>query len=427
MATCAQTEGLIQASLDGELSAAEQTIFDEHVAACPHCARSLERHRRCAAAIFEAYRDERLDHDLVSGVMAHLPEMDTPRQVQEFNWRVKQARRGPVTAFLRLAPAMAPALLACLAFALYLFWPQDNAIDAEAVGVVTYRLGAVGWSTDARPGPSSVNLRHLVKKGERYETGPDAALMLALAGQSRVKVDAGTRIKVHSDRAMRVERGRAWFNIGRDERLFRVTTPNGDVTVFGTTFEVRVENGRTVVTVRDGRVMAENGTAFIELTGDEQSVLTAGARPLTATQVDAALEMAWADAIMPDADAELYYASVIRSRITAHMRAEQVFAVGTKVDGRERAVSSILLQWNPSEHESGHAGYFVYVKDNRMQPLFKDYIPGEVFSDPGRNSYQVIVPGDSLVTGDVLLVQIVPDHVSGPIETSFADVFALGV
>ncbi|MCC6145082.1 MAG: zf-HC2 domain-containing protein, partial [Candidatus Hydrogenedentes bacterium] len=74
MASCTQVESLIQAFLDGELADSERIILEEHVSHCGGCEGLVKRQRQSAAILYEAFREDRLDVDMTSNIMAHLPE-----------------------------------------------------------------------------------------------------------------------------------------------------------------------------------------------------------------------------------------------------------------------------------------------------------------------------------------------------------------
>jgi anti-sigma factor RsiW len=427
VASCTQVESLVQAFLDGELADSERTILEEHVSHCGACEGLVKRQRQSAAQLFEAFREDRLEADMTAAVMAHLPEMESFRTVQEVNWRVKEGARRRPSLFNRLMPIAVPALLLVVAIAMYSVWPVTELEAATAIGVVTYRAGDVQSSLNNGVDNRSVFLKAMVAEGERFELGEHAAMMMSLAGPSRVKADEASRFTVRTDRALSISKGRVWFDVARDERQFRVNTPSGDITVFGTTFEVMVEDNRTVVTVKSGKVRVENNVAFVELIAGDQVSVQAGQTPLLVNQVDVNAQMAWADEIGPSPDAEALFTEHIRARSTEQLKAEQAFVVVTKADGRRRAISSIVLEWEPDGLSSGHSGYYLYVKDNRMQPLFKEHVSADVFDDGIRNTYQIAVPGSPIQDVDILLIQIVPDYSSGRVETSFTDVKALGV
>lgn len=423
MASCRQIETLLQGYIDGELSDSERVIMEEHVSDCRPCARTLKRQKHSSAALFELMEDYRLHRDLTSSVMAHLPEMDrSATAVREVNWRVKHAvsRWGGL---VRLMPALAPAMIVVLAIALIYSWPRNGEIPKDSIGMVTFRNGDVMRSSDIGTERTSVDLRSYVTGGDRYETGPSAALMLSIAGPTEVKASENTRMQVRDEREVTVEKGHAWLHVGKDVRLFRVKTPMGDVVVFGTTFDVRVEEDRSVITCGEGRVQVDNGVAFRELNAGDQVVLMVGKKPLDVAQVDSQMELAWAEAISPDSGAQALFASSVAPKSISNMTGDQVFVVQTN----GRAVQSLAFEWKASGARPIRSGYYVHVYDDHMKLLFTEYLKPEVLQSAERNSYDLVVPGEPLRDVRILHIKVMPDSRTGESETSFTKVSAWGI
>lgn len=423
MASCREIESLIQGYIDGELSDSERVLLEDHAAECSGCTRVIRQYKRNSAALYEAFAPHRLDHDLASAVMTHLPEMDrSPLAVQEVNYRVKHAAARPGF-WVRLTPALAPALIVALAFLMFAYWPQDKSAPENAIGLVTYRAGNVLRSDVEGTVRKHVDLRSFVASGERFETGPGAAMMISLAGPTEVKLAEDTRVRIDGERQVSVERGSAWLHVGKDVRLFRVKTPTGDAVVFGTSFGVRVDADSATVTVSEGLVQVENDVTFRELAPGEQATLVPGRKPLDAKKVDAAAELAWAGRITADGAAQQMFAESIEARPLASMAAEQVFVVQTN----GRAVQSLTFEWARDRRQLDHGGYYVHVYDDQMNQLFVEHIRGDVFDTPGRNSYDIVVPGEPIRSVRVLHIKVLPDGHGPQAETAFTKVSAWGI
>jgi len=427
VASCAQVERLIQAYVDGELTQSDRVIFEQHVVQCPTCEVLLHKHRQMCADLFETFSEERLQHSLVPQIIEHLPEMEQERaDVQTINLRAKHIT-SRWTRMARLVPAAVLVVLLILAVTIVSQWPETWGNGSDVIGVVTHCAGAVRSSMYASESREAVTVRAFVKCGERFETGPDSALMLTLAGPTQLKVNSDTRVKLCNDRRVSVESGEIWCDVGRDGRLFRVNTPTGDITVFGTAFEVSVRDGKTVVTVEQGRVQVENELAFREVEPGEQVDLVIGQSALVAREVDVATEVAWANKITPDVAAKAFFEREILTRGSTELPAEQVFVVITNRDDRPRSVKSIYLEWAPDDHPANHTGYDIYVSDDYMRPLFKEHISGRTFANKRTSAYEVATPDKPISGVNVLHIKIVPDFRGGEIQTSFTKVSALGI
>ncbi len=422
MATCKQIESLLQAYVDDELGAAEKAVLEQHLDTCAACQASMQEHRANAALLFETFQEQRLEVDLTPGIMAHLPEMDLSQlRSRELTWRAKHPsfRLHP---YLTWMPVVVPLLLMMVALTLMAFWPESTHIPTEKIGMVTYRAGDVRRSLESSTVRERVSLMALVGKAERFETDERSQLVIGLAGPTTIKLDNSTRIKVANEREIQVETGQVWLNVSKDERYFRVRTPVGDVTVFGTTFNVEVTDACTTVTVVHGTVQVENDVAFTVLHQGDQVAMRMGQKPLKPSKVDAIAETQWAAVIHPNPKAVALFSNTINPIEHSIIRADQVFVV----ENRNRALRTIVFSWEPDTFVRGHSGYYIYVSDNEMTPVFKDYIPGEWFDRKEQPFYELSVPADvALQKASVLHINLIPDHSSGVLETTFTEVSAI--
>jgi len=418
---------MLQAWIDRELGQAERIILEEHLIGCKQCATLLRQQQRSAVMLFETLSEYKLQRDFRKAVMENLPEMGPLRiDVNGVNWREK----APGTRTTWWAQVLLPAamIMVCIFGGfLYLTWPQGADQKAEVVGMVTQSIGMAKYSASARSTRILAAVKDYVTCGQRYETSPGARLMLTLRGPTQVRLDEKTRLHVCDDREINVETGHLLFDVSKDARPFRVNTPQGNVKVFGTVFDVLVDGERTVVTLKTGKVTVENGELKAELLPGEQVEVSANQKELQTHKVDVEAVMQWANALFADSSAYNLFAKEIQPNSAAELPAEQVFVVIPTKDARPKAVCSFFLTWEPDGFQSGHCGYDVHVYNDTMVELFKDRIDGSVFSDKERRSYEINVPGDPIRNVGVIHVKIVPDFSNGDVMTSFAKVSALGV
>ena len=418
---------MLQAWIDRELGQAERIILEEHLVGCKQCATLLRQQQRSAVMLFETLSEHKLQRDFRKSVMENLPEMAPLRiDVNGVNWREK----APGTRTVWWAQVLLPAaMIMVLIFGgfLYLTWPQGPDHKAEVVGMVTQSIGMAKYSANARAARIPAAIKDYVTCGQRYETGPGARLMLTLRGPSQVRLDEKTRLHVCDDREINVETGHLLLDVSKDDRPFRVNTPQGNVKVFGTVFDVLVDSEKTVVTLKTGKVTVENGESKAELLPGEQVEVTASQKQLQTREVDVADVMQWANTLSADPSAYNLFAKEIQPRSVAELPAEQVFVVIPTKGTQPKAVCSFFLAWEPDGFQSGHCGYDVHVYNDTMVELFKDRIDASVFADKERRSYEINVPGDPIRNVGVIHVKIVPDFSSGDVMTSFAKVSALGI
>ena len=424
MASCRNIENQLQAFIDGETGDAGRVAVEQHIADCPRCARLFRHHQRAAAHLYETFEPFRLQGDLTPRIMAHLPEMerDSVIEARAATYRAKHPR-SRFNRFVRLLPVLAPVLIFVLGLAIVYSWPAEQLVPGEAVGVVTLSSGDVILREAGMLSKPRVEVRTHVFSGQSFETSRDARMMLALAGPSEVRLNAGSLIHVRGAREIQIDRGRAWIHVDKGVDLFRVSTPAGKVVVFGTTFEVQVEPDRTVVTVQEGLVHVENGVASRDLKEGQQLSVRPGQTVLIAESVNAADVMAWARGMVADSGALSLFAETIRTGDGENMAAEQAFVVQTN----GRTVREISFEWEAGSKTAEADGYYVYVSDDHLNLLFVERIPGSVFADTGSTSIDIAAPGDGISGVNVLHIRAVPVGNSEGKATSFTRVSALGI
>jgi hypothetical protein len=421
VASCRQVKNLFTVYLDGEAGGADRVILEQHVQECAECHAALESSRSTAALLFETLSADRLRKDLTCQVMAHLPEMDLP---QMENQALTQRAKHPESqgAFGRMrawVPVFAPMLVVVLGLVLWASWSGNEPATERRAGMVLLQQGPVTSSTDARPQRRNVHLSDRISAPVRYETGHDGGLIMGLEGNSEIRVFEDTRVKVYGAREFRLESGSVHCSVGKGGRYFRVSTPDGLITVFGTVFGVEVLEDSTRVTVVKGEVQVENENTFTVLRDGEQTRLTPETKVLAAIKANVDELVARAAALRPNAAAVTAFHAMPQGPTQKRLRAEQVFVVETK----REPVSAIHLEWKPDPFVTGHAGYDVYVSDNNMRPLFKAHVEPQVFSEKDSGRCTIAVPDPKLLSDNsVLHISVLPDYTTGSIETSFTEV-----
>ncbi len=423
MASCKQVDSLIQAYIDDELGVSERAIFEQHLSECRQCKAAEARQRAGAALLFEAFEPHRLDHDMTASVMAHLPDLEDSRRLREFNQRAKNPR-SRWAGLLTWGPALAPVLMLMLAFALWYSWPTSQAYIGVTVGMVTAKDGELLSKHDqSYDNWRRAALEETVSKGDRVETMAGSRAMISLAGPTTLKMGENTSIQVRDSRTLSMDRGIIWLSVNKAPRKFRIETPAGDVTVFGTVFQVEANDFETVVTLEEGSVTVGNDLDFVMLDPNEQVRVVRGEQISKPQRVDANLILSWADSIQPHADAMVLFARAITPLPPGLIPAEQFYRCDTRNQGLP---SHFKFEWKTDNKLSGHCSYDIYVYDEEWEPLFKvGPVSGKVFADKDHNSLQLALPEGESIANRVIYLKLVPDDRSGMLETNFEAVSAV--
>ncbi|MCR6645849.1 MAG: FecR domain-containing protein [Terricaulis sp.] len=173
------------------------------------------------------------------------------------------------------------------------------ALPAAIAACALLAIGAGLWFSRA---PSSF------APAEHYATAPAEVRTINIADGSSITLSgAGEASVTLTDQERRVDlaRGSALFEVAHDpERPFVVSTPEGDITVLGTSFVVRISAGEVRTTVLRGSVsgvaqptgLFSSESAPVTAQVNEEIVLSAGNAELIPISADAIpRRLAWRD------------------------------------------------------------------------------------------------------------------------------------
>lgn len=425
MASCTQIVNKIQAYVDGELSPAERVICDQHFAECPACSKSLRSAQRLSALLFEAFSEHRLSQSLSQRVVDHLPDIGGESlDLEGVNWRAKH----PLELQSRLAklvPLAAAALLLILGVLIKNEWPT-KAPSESVIGVVLNATGDNTFVRSAKTQRETVALEEFVEGQQYFETSVAGKLMIALVGNTFVKMNENSRMLIEDERRVRLEKGEIWLDVGRDPRLFRVSTPEGNVTVFGTAFNVEVSENALTVTVSRGDVQVEDKEGrFQPLQIGQQVRIIPGQGPTKPVPVSVETVTEWSESIKPNERAARVFEEYITQRTDqSELAAKAVYMVDIS-EARNRGIRAIRLDWEPVSGGSTYCSYDIYVYDDKLRPLFKLPLDQSVFIAGDNASVQIDVPGDPIRNVDILSIRLVPRHETGITEAKITKVFAV--
>jgi len=406
LASCAQIDQLLQPYLDRELAHSDRVIFEQHIAECPACASLAHRHKTSDAELYETLRAQRLNRDLTDYVLSHLPEMERVQvDVASLNRRAKRVD-SVKDRMIRLVPIGAAVLLVILAAVLNTQWPEAG-VPAEAKGMVALSEGGVLRLAGDTDRQSAAHAKDGAMEGDRFVTGSGAHASLMLLGPSEIRLDADTSVRIESDRRIVLDRGRIYLDIAKSRRWFKVETPMGAITVFGTRFSVEATSGKTVVVVEEGEVQLthrDNPSVFRSIKPDQKAFVEAGLDTVPVSAVDAEGELAWAEAIAAPEDVRDYF----MARVQPAYEVMQISAEPVHVLSGPGPLVSITLEWSGTDPFLQYCDYEVFVATADNEPYFHAHIDGVEFSDPRRNEIVLEVDGSTGPDARTFLVKLVP-------------------
>ena len=420
MARCSQIEPEMQAYLDGELSRAKELIIEEHLSTCEHCKVEFELLRKSNAVLYETLNHYKLNESLEEQIMKRLPEVEPGNnQTHQITLRVKNQDESPYS-FTNLFPYLALAAMTILGIFIFTRWPYHEIVDAEEIGVAISILG------ESSVIDSNVNEQMnegvpTSLKGDNYiETQNDSLVFLYLLANSTLKLADNTRIRIIDERTINIEKGKVWFDIGKNKKVFRVNVPQGVVTVFGTQFQVEVNSIQSITTVSRGEVTVEVANQFVVLKEDQQVQFKKDGFVSGVKSCDSKTITAWADKIKPS-DKTLNkimttYAST--QPVPISTPASQVFVVPIQ----NKQISSLVLRWD-KQKAIEKSNFTIYASDDNLKPLFKYKITNEWMTSLNSEITIPIPQNVSLKQVKILHIEIVSDDLEDSSSMPFKEVF----
>jgi len=238
-------------------------------------------------------------------------------------------------------------------------------------------------------------------------------------------MDQNTRIYVEDERTLSVEQGRVFLDVAKGRQLFRVRTPHGEVTVFGTRFDVQVGADTMRVIVEDGRVQlssTDGRELFRVLTRDQQGELRRDADAIRVGGVNADRASAWAARIQPETEArELFLTSIAPRYDAEEINAENGWLISTG----GKSLESIVLEWEPVNGPGAFTDYVIYVYTPENEPVFRARVNGDVFLDPSSTEIELRNTGQHTRRLNAVFVKAVPTRVADAQSVTFSRVYAV--
>ncbi len=180
------------------------------------------------------------------------------------------------------------------------FWNWRSAAVATAACVLLVAGLSLGWRfTSTRQTVASEDFSAM-----HFETRHGEQLARNLPDSSIVHLNTDSAVSIRyskGERLVTLNSGQASFDVTHESRrAFRVRAGSAEITDLGTRFDVRLDQGSTVITVVEGRVAVGSSAVGqspllppIELGADQQLRVAEGEWPAKPVAVDAKRATAW--------------------------------------------------------------------------------------------------------------------------------------
>ncbi len=157
---------------------------------------------------------------------------------------------------------------------------------------------------------------------DTYKTAVGQQQTMTLSDGSRITLNTDSRVEVDyskSERKVALERGEAFFEVAKNPSLpFIVTVGDEKVIALGTSFVVRRDAGRTLVTLVEGRVSVSPRRPGPRRQ-DHPTILTPGERLTLATQAPPSIDRPKMDAVVAWRRGEIFLDDVTLASAVAEI------------------------------------------------------------------------------------------------------------
>ncbi len=378
--------------------------------------------RKSNAYLYESLSPYRLDESLDEHILKKLPEINTHLyQSHQITLRVKHQDESPYS-FSNIFPYIALAAMTILGIFIFLSWPHQEIEESQRVGIAINIEGNSSIiKNDINNKMKENNITSLVN--DNYiETKESSSVYTYLKGNSVLKIAENTRVKIIDERTINLEKGKVWFDVGKDKKVFRVNTPQGSVTVFGTQFQVEVLSNEVITTVHRGEVTVETSNQFVVLKGNQQVSLKNNTFTTEVKTCNCREILSWANKItLPEQVLQKISSSFSSSNsLPISTPASQVFVVPIQ----RKEISSLELIWDKEKINSQNSNFTIYASDDELKPLFRYKLTNDLLTSlDGKVS--IPVPNNiSLQNVKILHIEIISDDLEDSSLMPFSKVYA---
>jgi hypothetical protein len=356
-----------------------------------------------------------MQYDLKQYVMEHLPEFDyTTVDVAGLNKRAKHPSiwRERV---MRLMPVGVAGILIVLAFLISEQWPTEDVWDDQVVGILSGVTGDVVRSSDFGLNENDADIKQFSSKGDKIETSEQSSAVVTLKGGSDITLDEKSTITFQDERLVRVDSGQVYFDVAPSRNLFRVLTPFGDITVFGTEFNVLVEEDSVRVDVTEGVVKFAKDEMYKTLNkGDSVEVRENTDRLQSRHSSRIGERSVWAKSIQPNSAVKKDFLTKYESQ----NRSSEVSGLRNFV--LNAPIEAIELTWIESLMPvDSLAGYHMYVMSFDDEEIFYRFIKPIEFRNATDGRLVILNNGKQKYSSGLMYLQLVPDFSYGKAEIPF--------
>ena len=287
--TCEESQNLLNAHLDGELSVDDRARLDAHLAECSDCRAAYDALLVQNGKLLSAFAPRRrAAQDVANRVISQLPHR-SPRRIPWWPMLLSAAAgfavafglfHGQTSPPVAIAPTTHPASQ-----------PAPIAQLALTTGAVEFRCpGDAQWSAMATGGS--------VASGTSVRTGPNVRCEFHTPDGSEIRLNADTQLEMKSPRRFELAQGQVWSTVAHAPQPFEAKTTMALFTAMGTQFDLSAKPEAAVLTVVEGSVRVDGNGSQKTVESGQRLTVTDGHLGEKTTVHDLALATRWVNEIL---------------------------------------------------------------------------------------------------------------------------------
>ena len=273
--TCETATNLISSRIDGEISAADQSVLDEHLSTCPACRATMDALAAQDSDLTSAFAPRRTAAAAVAdAAIARIHR----EHVQSF-----RPRRFPfLTAILSAAAGFALALL------ILHHWQKAPTGGGGTIATTqqlpnTAAIAHLGLATGAievqPPGQTSWRVMRTgedIVPNSKIRTPDKVRCEVVMADQSTIRLNYNSEVSIDGGRNFTLASGQMYSSVTKAKDPFTVSVAQASITALGTEFDIAADAQQATLTVVEGSTRVKGNGAERTVSYGSQIHIVAG-------------------------------------------------------------------------------------------------------------------------------------------------------
>jgi hypothetical protein len=270
---CEIATNLISSRIDGEISAADQSLLDEHLATCAGCRATMDVLSAQDSDLTRAFAPRRQAATAVAdAAIARIHR----EQVQSLRPR----RFGFLTMLVSAAAGFALALLIIRPWQKPTAGPigpittTQQVPTTPAIAHLALATGAIEVQPPGKTTWEVMPTGAAIAPNSKIRTPDKVRCEVVMADQSTIRLNYNSEVEIGSGRDFKLASGQMYSSVAKADKEFTVSVAQASITALGTEFDIAADAQKTTLTVVEGstRVKGRGGERIVN-SGNQISIV----------------------------------------------------------------------------------------------------------------------------------------------------------